>query len=149
MLAVVAEYDSQTHRRSVVKSKLHMELTQSSDEVTPRQKVLRTQEIQRLMRELQCRRQISTLRDRYRQVQLTGEAIARCLLDHWGFISEPSRVGGDKPAAYVKKYLPLDKLKACLPLVLKPADLDISAHCVEPIKRGPVATTRWGIRKRV
>ena len=64
MLAAVAEYDSQTDRWSVVKSKLHMELSQSSHEVTPRQKALRTQEIQQLMRELQCTWQISTLRDR-------------------------------------------------------------------------------------
>ena len=114
-----------------------MQLSEASDEVTPRQEALRTQHIQRLMRELQCKKQISTLRDRYGQVELTRAAIARCLRDPWDAISEPSRVGRDKLARYLKQYLPLDKLKACLPLLLKPADLTLVRTALDQEKEGP------------
>ena len=60
MLAAVAKYDCQVHRHSVVQAKLNMEFSQTSDAGTPRQRAQQTQEIQRLMRELQGRKQISS-----------------------------------------------------------------------------------------
>ena len=75
MLAAVAEYDTQVHGKSVVKEKLQMELSANSDEITPTHKAQHTQAIHRLMREVQCRKQVSTLRDRCNQVHLTGPDI--------------------------------------------------------------------------
>ena len=66
MLAAVAQYDSQVHCKSVVKEMLQMELSAKSDEVTLTHGAQHTHEIHRLMRELQCGEQVSTLRDRCR-----------------------------------------------------------------------------------
>ena len=64
MLAIVAEYHNRVHCPFAVHANLNMELSQTLDEVISRHKVQRTQEIQSLMRELQGRKQILSLRDR-------------------------------------------------------------------------------------
>ena len=96
MLAAVAEYDSHVHRRSVLQAKSNMELSQSSEEFTPRQRVQRTQEIHCFMQEFYRREHVSSLRDRYGRLHLTGKAIAQCLKEDWDSICEPSRVATSK-----------------------------------------------------
>ena len=114
-----------------------MELSANSDEVTPRHKPQRTQEIHRLMRELQCKKQVSTLCDRCGQVHLTGTAIAQCLKEHWDSVSTPSRVGVDKLSEYLNMFLPLKKLKSSLPLLLRPANITLVLRLLDQPKDSP------------
>ena len=89
------------------------------------------------MRELHCRKQVSTLRDRCGPVHLRGTAIAQCLKEHWDLVSTPSRVGVDKLSEYLNKFLPLKKLKSSLPLLLRPADITLVHKALDQQKDGP------------
>ena len=79
MLAAVAEYDTEAHKKAVVTTKLHMQMNPSLDEVTPEKRAQCTQEIQRLLSERQCRNRISTFRHHFGSVHVAGEVIAKCL----------------------------------------------------------------------
>ena len=46
-------------------------------------------------------------------------------------------MGGGKLTTYLQKHLPLDKLKACLPLSLEPSDLMLVHRALDPQKEGP------------
>ena len=45
------------------------------------------------MREPQCRRQLSTVRDKIGTLHVAPEAIASCLKDFWDGVSTPSHAG--------------------------------------------------------
>ena len=75
MQLAISEFEARRHKREVVIGKLQHCMWQSSEEATPHQRMQRRQQVYTLMSELQCRRQLSTVKDELSTPHVTPEAI--------------------------------------------------------------------------